>query len=1108
MRRSSLWAGMLCGLLLNRPCKADENVRLRPPAVPLVAHDPYFSVWSQADRLTDCQTTHWTGKPQPLNSVLRIDGQVFRVMGTAPADAPALPQTEVRVLPTRTIYRFDSEKLTLVLTFLTPALPSDLDVLSRPVTYVTWEVASADGKPHAVQVDFGCSGLLAVDTPQQEVVWDRPQVDGLVVTRVGSKSQRVLARRGDDLRIDWGYASLAAPADPRTQILGDGVLRFDLGQVAGQAAACHAMLAYDDLYSIRYFDERLRPYWRRSGWGAADLLKAAAKDYASLVKRCSAFDEALMADLTRVGGAKYAALCALAYRQTFAGNKLAADSKGMPLLFPKENHSNGCISTVDVLFPQAPFFLVFSPALTQAMLVPVLDYAASPKWPYPYAPHDLGTYPFATGQVYGMGGGDGSRMPLEESGNMLIILAALAKVEGHADFAKRYWPQLTKWADYCVEEGLDPQNQLCSADMFGHMPRSSNLALKAIIGIGGYAQLCEVLGEQERAQKYMGVARDYAAKWQALSKGDGHTLLAYGKPGTWAMKHNLIWDRVLGTKLFPDEVGDAEIAWYLKVQNKYGLPVDNRTDTSLIDWALWSIAPARNPADFQALFDPVFRYANETPSRVPLSDWFVTTTGKMRGFQARSVVGGVFVKLLADAQTWKRWAGLAGKVTGEWALLKVTVFGLPQELVPTARKEPVMWRYTLEKPADDWMKPAFDDAAWKEGPAGFGTAGTPGAVVRTEWKSKDIWLRRAYTLANTKLAAPRLIAHYDEDATVYMNGVLAAELPGWTTAYEQFPIQTEALATLRAGKNVMAVHCQQTTGGQYIDVGLAVNGDSRVPDARVPDVKPLFDFPVRDTSVCLGPDGNYYMTGTTGHPTWWKTNDGIRVWKSKDLVTWEPLGFVWSFAKDATWQKLRDEKRAIWAPELHYFKGTFWIAYCVNTGGTGILRSKTGKADGPYEDMKPDGPLTGGIDASLFDDDDGKIYFVWQNGQIARLKDDLTGLAEEPRLLKPANAAHVGFEGAFLTKIGGRYHLIGAEFNERQGQKEYDCMAASSDSVYGPYGSRYLAIPCGGHNVLFKDAEGKWWSTFFGNDPLAPFRERPALLRIHVNDSGEIQFGE
>jgi len=460
--------------------------------------------------------------------------------------------------------------------------------------------------------------------------------------------------------------------------------------------------------------------------------------------------------------------------------------------------------------------------------VPVLDYAASPKWPYGYASHDVGTYPFATGQVYGMGPneGDGARMPLEESGNMLIMMAALAKAEGNAGFAQRYWPLLTRWADYCVKEGLDPQNQLCSADMFGHMPRSSNLALKAIIGIGGYAQLCELLGKPQQASTYWVVARDYAAKWQTLSKGEGRTLLAYGQPDTWALKHNLIWDRVLGTNLFPEEVGNMEIAWYLKVQNKYGLPVDNRTDMALIDWTMWSIALARDSGDFETLLAPIFRYVNETPTRVPLSDWYVTTTGQKAGFQARPVVGGIFIKLLADATSWNQWSKQAQKVSGQWAPPKITIFGPTRELVPTARKEPVMWRYTLESPGEGWMKPDFDDSTWKQAPAGFGTAGTPGAVVRTEWKSNQIWIRRAFTLADEKLNAPCLVACYDEDAAVYLNGVLAAELPGWTSAYEQFPIQAEALAALRAGRNVMAVYCQQTYGGQSIDVGLSVAAES------------------------------------------------------------------------------------------------------------------------------------------------------------------------------------------------------------------------------------------------------------------------------------------
>lgn len=151
--------------------------------------------------------------------------------------------------------------------------------------------------------------------------------------------------------------------------------------------------------------------------------------------------------------------------------------------------------------------------------------------------------------------------------------------------------------------------------MFGHLPRNANLALKAIIGIGGFAQLCEKAGNPEDANRYMDIAREYAAKWQELAKDDGHTRLAYDQAGSWSMKHNLIWDNVLGLNLIPAAVADAEIAWYLKVQKKYGLPVDHRTDTCLIDWALWSIAPARNAGDFQVLLDPIWRYANAPPPR-------------------------------------------------------------------------------------------------------------------------------------------------------------------------------------------------------------------------------------------------------------------------------------------------------------------------------------------------------------------------------------------------------------------------------------------------------------------------------------------------------------
>jgi hypothetical protein len=827
------------------------QIKFRPPATPLVACDPYFSIWSPGGELAAVDTTHWTGKPHRLISLVRIDGKPFRLMGTFPANVPALEQTGLTVTPTQSIYEFVGEGVDLKLTFTTPLIPDDIDTLSRPITYLTYEASASDGKKHDLQIFFSASAELAVNIPQQLVTYNTADVPGLSVQRIGSQDQAILATKGDDRRIDWGYLYVAAPGDevvsqalnkestlsgdfvsgvplkqgePTAAFPAEGVaagMVIDCPQVSADPVSRWLMLAYDDLYSIEFMQNRLRPYWRRNGLDAQGLLKESAQNYAKLKDRCDKFDAELLADLEESGGTEYAQIAALAYRQAFAAGKFVADANGMPLQFSKENHSNGCIATADIFYPMSPQFLLFGPALAKSFLVPYLEYAASDRWKFPFAPHDLGTYPMANGQVYG--GGEKTQkdqMPVEESGNVLILVAALAQIEGNSTLADKYWPLLTKWAEYLKGKGFDPENQLCTDDFAGHIAHNVNLSAKAIIALGAFSKLAEMRGDQETASEYRELAQQFANRWVAEADAGDHFRLTFDRPDSWSQKYNLVWDEILDLNLFPENVRQKEINYYRTVQNKYGLPLDNRSTYTKLDWILWTATMANNQNDFQALVSPVYRFLSETPDKSPMTDWYHTHDAKKVGFTARPVVGGVFLKLLYDQDLWKKWAEYGPKTSGEYAPLPTP----PKVMaaVPAADSQPVKWRYTTERPQGDWSAVEYDDSHWNEGSSGFGTEGTPAAVIGTVWNTQNIWLRRKFDLSAQPKGQFYLHVHNDEDAHIFINGVLAAEIVGYSNGYFRFPISPQAVATLKPTGNILAVHCQQTRGGQYIDVGINV----------------------------------------------------------------------------------------------------------------------------------------------------------------------------------------------------------------------------------------------------------------------------------------------
>lgn len=892
---------LLAGGLHAAPAAASA---LRPPSVPLIAHDPYFSIWSPADRLTDTDTTHWTGKAQALRSLVRIDGQTFRLLGAEPAAAPAFPQRATVVDPTRTVCTFGDARVEVTLEFLTPALPDDLVVLARPLTYVAWSARSLDGQAHAVQVYFDAGAELAVHTPDQPVRTERADQSGVQAVRVGTVAQRVLARQGDDVRIDWGYAYLAGPVGPalvtrvqpgeaaRAAFAATGqiatadqasaaapaaaapalVARLDFGAVGATAVTRWLMLAYDDVRSIRYFDTELVGYWQKDGQDFAGMLAAAARDYPALRGRCLAFDAKLRAALAAAGGPTYAAIGALAYRQTLAGCKLAADRNGQPLLFPKENHSNGCIATVDVIYPMAPFTLLFSPALTKAMVQPILDYAVSPRWKFDFAPHDLGRYPHATGQVYG--GGERTldrQMMVEESANMLLLVAALARSEGSADYVAPYWKVLGTWAEYLRQKGFDPENQLCTDDFAGHLAHNVNLSAKAIVALGAYAQLAAARGEAKTAADYRALAQELATRWVREAADGDHFRLAFDRPGTWSQKYNLVWDRLLGLGLFPAEALRQEMDYYRRLQAPYGLALDSRSTYTKLDWIFWTATLTGDRADFAALTAPVLAFLNATPDRSPMTDWYFTDSAKKRGFTARPVVGGVFVKLLDDPAGWQQWAQAGANTRGPWAPL---VLRAAQVVLATGEDAPSTWKAAPAAPTGAWQAPDFDDRGWSEitAPLGQPNGSSAGVPARSSPKGKQHWLRRTFTLpagfaANENL---HLRVAANGEVLIWLNGVPAAQLDQ-LRGYLHWPIAPAARAALHPGQNVIALQCTHPGPGaprvELLDAGLVTLAE---PPARGPRVVCLGDSITRggypeEMARLLGPDVEVCNAGVNGN---------------------------------------------------------------------------------------------------------------------------------------------------------------------------------------------------------------------------------------------------
>src|SRR6478752_1705998 len=406
-------------------------------------------------------------------------------------------QRKVELTATQTKYAFYCGPVFLNVDFLSPLLMNDLDLYSRPVTYVTFNVVTADDNQHDVKLFFGSSEDVARNRRSQDVKTDFYKKEGIAFQKSGTVEQPILKRKGDDVRIDWGYSYLATAdassiklsPNKRSDVTGLCNLEINCGKIKNVPVEKTILLAYDDIYSIQYFGQNLQAWWKKNFSSAEEMIKRSLDEFKSIEERCNNFDKQLYDDAIKAGDNTYADLCVLAYRQSLAAHKLVRGPNN-EILFPqKENFSNGSIWTVDVTYPSAPLTLVYNLNLLKGMVEPLMYYSESGKWTKPFPAHDLGTYPLANGQTYP------EDMPVEEAGNMIILTAAICRAEGKFDFAKKHWDVLSKWVEFLVNDGFDPANQLCTDDFAGHLSRNVNLSMKAIVGIAAYAQMAKGLGK-------------------------------------------------------------------------------------------------------------------------------------------------------------------------------------------------------------------------------------------------------------------------------------------------------------------------------------------------------------------------------------------------------------------------------------------------------------------------------------------------------------------------------------------------------------------------------------------------------------------------------------
>ncbi|RAK98793.1 DUF1793-domain-containing protein [Aspergillus ibericus CBS 121593] len=672
---NSLIIGLLATLVLAAPPREHDFVTHRPalpPSYPLAVRSPYLSAWMPSDQvrtLPYAEPQFWAGQSLTWSVMARVNGQAYSLMGIKDPDEnirPAIVES-AEYTATHSIFTLSAGSTIFTLDFFSPISPSSYLRQSLPFSYLTVSVSYAafkrieiyssidgtwTGRPQNTTRDFiitGCTHVfsLGVDDaiPFSEdndmATWG----EAVFASRSDSFRVSFASGKSEDVRSQFVRTGKLADKNPPWVPGGVVALAHELGPVDRLQSVTFAV-GHVREESINYLGKPYTGYYRYQHPKPHHAVSHFLKDYPAAHRESWALDMEMKIQANKAGGKRYADIVTLSARQAYGGIEVTIPNDTLDttdvLAFIKELSSDGNLNTVDVIMPAFPLYYTLNPDYIRLLLEPMMRYLATGRWQKPYVIHDMGThYPNATGHD----NQQAEPMPIEECGNLLVLVLAYVRATGDTQWAAQYTDLLQGYADYLVDNGVDITEQLSSNDAAGALANETNLAIKAAVGIKAFGELT---GRAEYSRIGQARADLFFTQGRGTDEEKTHFVLQYpDKPASWKIPYNLYPDVLLDLQTFPKGAYEMGSTFFKSVRAEYGVPLDNRQDWAKSDWNMW-LAGTMDSSTRAEFVDDLWTFMTNGKHNWPFSDRYVATSSKGNSpgvpvlCRARPTVGGHF----------------------------------------------------------------------------------------------------------------------------------------------------------------------------------------------------------------------------------------------------------------------------------------------------------------------------------------------------------------------------------------------------------------------------------------------------------------------------------